>query len=83
MDSSFMICAVSFVSDAEHAGAARHEVMMMSGHKTESVYRRYAISNREQRRTALAQIDEYRAQKFGDNSGTIEASPKPGSSVIN
>ena len=64
----------TFVTDAEHAGAPRHEVMKVTGHKTESVYKRYAIENREQRRAALAQIDSYRAKQFGDNSGTIEES---------
>jgi integrase len=61
----------TFVTDAEHAGAPRHEVMQLSGHKTESVYKRYAIGAREQRRAAVAQIEEYRATKeqgqFGDN----------------
>lgn len=60
----------TFVSDAEHSGAPRHEVMKMSGHRTESVYRRYAIADRENRRAALDQIAAYRAQKFGDTSGT-------------
>jgi integrase len=73
----------SFITDAEHAGAPRHEVMAMSGHKTESVYKRYAIGNREQRRAALAQIEDYRAKKFGDNSGTIEGSPMQEKSVTN
>jgi hypothetical protein len=31
--------------------------MMATGHKKESVYERYAIENREERRVALAQID--------------------------
>jgi integrase len=66
----------TFITDAEHSGAPRHEVMKISGHKTEAVYKRYAIENREQRRAALAQIDDYRAKKFGDNSGTIEESSK-------
>jgi integrase len=57
----------SFISAGEHAGAPRHEVMMISGHKTESVYKRYAISNREQRRSALAQIDEYRSKHSGES----------------
>jgi integrase len=73
----------SFITDAEHAGAARHEIMAMSGHKTESVYKRYAIGNRERRRVALAQIEDYRAKKFGDNSGTIEGSPVQDNPVVN
>jgi integrase len=66
----------SFVTDAEHAGAPRHEVMAITGHKTESVYKRYAIENREQRRAALDHIDAYRSHKvqgqFGDNSASSE-----------
>jgi hypothetical protein len=57
--------------------------MRVSGHKTESIYKRYAIENREARRAALAQIDEYRAKKFGDNSGTMPESPKQVESAIN
>jgi integrase len=71
----------SFITDAEHAGAPRHEVMKVSGHKTESVYKRYAIENRERRRAALDTIDQYRAQKLGHNSGTVSASPKPETEV--
>ena len=37
----------TFVTGAEHSGAPRHEVMAITGHKTESVYTRYAIGNRE------------------------------------
>jgi integrase len=51
----------TFIGDAEHSGAPRHEAMQLSGHKTESVYKRYAISDRENRRAALDQIAAYRA----------------------
>jgi integrase len=59
----------SFITAAEHAGAPRHEVMQISGHKTESVYKRYAIANREQRRAALETIEQFRAERGqnGDN----------------
>jgi len=73
----------SFISDAEHAGAPRGEVMKMSGHRSESVYKRYAIENRKQRRAALDQIEDFRLRELGDNSGTIEQSPKTGDPVIN
>ncbi len=63
----------TFITDAENSGAPRHEVMKISGHKTESVYKRYAIENREQRRAALGKIEAYRSEKLRDNSGTIEA----------
>ena len=64
----------TFVTDAKNAGAPRHEVMKVTGHRTESVYRRYAIENRECRRVALDQIDAYRSEKR-DSSGTVEAIP--------
>jgi integrase len=73
----------SFITDAEHAGAPRHEVMAMSGHQTESVYKRYAIGNREQRRAALEQIENYRAKKLGDNSGTNSTTSVHGSPLTN
>ena len=41
----------TFVTGAEHSGAPRHEVMAITGHKTESVYTRYAIERyREERK---------------------------------
>lgn len=73
----------SFITDAENSGAPRHEVMKISGHRTEAVYKRYAIEQREQRRKALAQVDAYRAKQFGDNSGTIEPHEAEDQSVIN
>jgi integrase len=73
----------TFVSDAEHSGAPRHEVMQMTGHRTESVYRRYAISDRENRRAALDQIAAYRAQKFGDTTGTVSTKTGQDDSVVN
>ncbi|MGB2666908.1 MAG: hypothetical protein WAK48_23085 [Candidatus Acidiferrum sp.] len=49
-------------------------MMKVSSHKTESVYKRYAIANREQRRAALEQIDPYRAQHFGEKTGIADES---------
>lgn len=73
----------TFITDAENSGAPRHEVMMVSGHRTESVYKRYAIGNRDRRREVVARIEDYRSKKFGDNSGTIEESPKVAQPVVN
>jgi len=73
----------TFISDAEHSGAPRHEVMQMTGHRTESTYQRYAISDRENRRAALDQIAAYRAQKFGDTSGTVSTKTGQDDSVVN
>jgi integrase len=72
----------TFVSDAEYSGAPRHEVMKISGHRSEAVYKRYAISDRVNRRAALDQIAAYRAQKFGDISGTVEGSTEHEQSAI-
>ncbi len=66
----------TFISDAEHSGAPRHEVMKISGHRSEAVYKRYAIENRKNRRAALDQIAAYRAQKVGDISGAVQESPE-------
>ena len=61
----------TFVTDAEHSGAPRHEIMAITGHKTESVYTRYAIENRERGRAALEAIDRYRAERKGAETGRI------------
>ena len=55
------------VTDEEHAGHLGTRLMKVTGHKTESVYKRYAIETREQRRAAVAQFDSYRAKQFGDD----------------
>jgi hypothetical protein len=39
----------TFITGAGHSEAPRHEVMTISGHNTEAVYKRYAIGNREPR----------------------------------
>lgn len=65
----------SFITDAEHAGAPRHEVMKISGHKTESVYKRYAIENRKQRRAALATIEQFRAGQASDQGQNGDKTP--------
>jgi integrase len=58
----------TFVTDAEYAGALRHEVMKVTGHKTESVYKRYAIDNRAQRQAAMNKLVAYRnGEKTGKN----------------
>jgi integrase len=50
----------TFITDAEDAGAPRHEVMAISGHKSESTYKRYAISNKKQQRAAMNTIEGFR-----------------------
>jgi len=42
--------------------------MKVTGHKTESVYKRYAIDNREQRQAAMNTLVAYRnGEKTGKN----------------
>jgi hypothetical protein len=70
-----------FVTDAENSGVPRYEAMKLSGHRSEAVYKRYAISNPEQVREALAHIDQYRAEKLRHTRGTLEGSSKQELSV--
>jgi integrase len=53
----------TFVTDAESPGAPRGEVVKISIHKTEAVFKRYAIENRERRQAALQEIAAYRATR--------------------
>jgi integrase len=57
------------VRNLERAGVPRSVAMAMTGHKTESVYRRYDIVSERDLRDAAARID-YAA---GHKTGTIEA----------
>jgi integrase len=63
----------TFITDAEFAGAKRHQVMQITGRKTENVYRRYAIERRERRRAAMEEIVSFRAKPNGVNSGQVES----------
>ncbi len=49
--------------------------MKISGHKTESVYKRYAIENRKQRRAALATIEQFRAGQASDQGQNGDKTP--------
>jgi hypothetical protein len=48
---------MSAVRNLERAGVPRSAAMAMVGHKTESIYRRYAIVDAETLREAAAKID--------------------------
>ncbi len=72
----------TFITDAENAGAPRHEVMGMTGHKTESAYKRYAIGGSQGRRTVMDQISTRRAELNGAKSGQIAETPKPKAASI-
>jgi integrase len=71
----------TFITAAEHAGAPRHEVMKISGHKSESTYKRYAISAKKQQRAAMNTIEDFQnlslqgagnsnSENFGHNLDT-------------
>jgi len=62
----------TFVTDGEHAGAPRHEIMKITGHKSEAV-KRYAIENRERRREALKEVAAYRAARNGEISAIVNS----------
>jgi integrase len=72
----------TFVTDCENAGVPRHEAMAMSGHKTESVYKRYAIGNTERRRAEVSRLSTWRnenREKTGriEDSGAKERNEEP------
>lgn len=74
----------TFVTDAEKAGAARHEVMKITGHKTESVYKRYAIASPEGGCAALEDIEAYRASlKNRANSGQNQSEQTQTAGYVN
>jgi integrase len=66
----------SAVRNLERDGVSRSAAMAMVGHKTESIYRRYAIVDAGALRDAAAKIDQAAA---GTNTGTVgSAAPKSG-----
>jgi hypothetical protein len=72
----------TFITDAENAGAPRNELLKLSGHRSESTYLRYAIGNRERGRATVAQIESYRQESFGHETGTISAIEKKNEQII-
>jgi hypothetical protein len=65
----------STVRRFEQAGIARSVAMKLTGHKTENVYRRYAIVSDKELREAAATLS-----RLGDghNSGHTRAAVRPG-----
>ena len=59
----------------ERAGIPRKLAMEISGHKTESIYRRYDIVSSRDLRNAATKMEAYQEtfgdtpKKFGDNNG--------------
>ena len=57
------------VRNLERAGVPRSVAMKLTGHKTESVYRRYAIVSAGDLRSAARQLDAYTSAYTGVSSG--------------
>jgi integrase len=59
----------SAVRNMERAGLSRSVAMQLTGHKTEAVYRRYAITSEADLREGVARLNEATGTKRGDNRG--------------
>lgn len=57
----------------EHAGISRSVAMKLTGHKTESVYRRYAIVSKSDLEEAARRLDEFAAKITPSADGTVSA----------
>jgi integrase len=70
------------VRNLERAGVPRSTAMQMVGHKTESIYRRYAIVDEKMHREAAAKIDtwhaEQKAKAEAERQGQLRAFKKRG-----
>jgi integrase len=49
------------VRNLERAGVSRSDAMKMVGHKTESIYRRYAIADEKSMKEAAGKLDQFYA----------------------
>jgi hypothetical protein len=62
----------SAVRTFERAGVPRSVAMSIVGHKTESIYRRYAIVDEAMQREAAARLDAFTsAPPRGNKTGTV------------
>lgn len=57
----------SAVRNMERAGLSRSVAMQLTGHKTEAVYRRYAITSEADLREGVERLNEAAGTKRGDN----------------
>jgi hypothetical protein len=70
------------VRRSEHAGVSRSVGMKLTGHKTESVYRRYAIVSKGDLEDATRRLDEFAAKITPSADGTVNSmSRKWGSNI--
>ena len=58
----------SAVRNMERAGLSRSVAMQLTGHKTEAIYRRYAITSEADLREGVARLNEAMGTGFGDRS---------------
>ncbi len=66
------------VRNLERARVPRSVAMMLTGHKTESVYRRYAIVSESDLRAAAEQLHQATTPRMGTIAGTTSLKdPKP------
>jgi integrase len=63
------------IRNLELAGVPRPAAMKMVGHKTESVYRRYAITDERMLQTAAAKLNEFYKQQPGVAEDTADNAP--------
>lgn len=56
------------VRQMERAGVPRTTAMKITGHKTEAVYRRYAITDKESTAEGMKKIAEFRRRQARDRS---------------
>lgn len=66
----------SAVRTFERAGVPRSVAMSIVGHKTESIYRRYAIVDEAMQREAAARLDAWAGAPLAPTKGTITAFAK-------
>jgi integrase len=56
------------IRQMERAGVPRTSAMKISGHRTEAVYRRYAITDKESTAEGMRKIHEFRQQQAEDRT---------------
>jgi len=61
----------TFITDAEYAGTPRHEVMKITGHLTESAYKRYAIARPAGKRAVVDKVSAWRAEQIEQNGANL------------
>jgi integrase len=67
----------SAVRNMERAGLSRSVAMQLTGHKTEAVYRRYAITSEADLREGVARLNEATGTNRGDTRGNAKGDAKP------